>query len=202
MKFKKLSLQLLCIVSLNLYGCNNFTTTQTFTPFPIPPTTTAVPTSTETLEPTATEVFRQNISATATNLQLPYNLVTQSSEYCQVPPPILPLYETKNLSEDQIVYKLVELWLSRYKKPEAHPYCRIDDYTIDKIYYDKHMLSFPVEPQGDIMRVVVFSLKLIQIPNDWMSFSGEIDQNNWLHITQTFAIFKTETGYVMKFAFP
>jgi hypothetical protein len=202
MKFNKLSWLLTFIVSLNLYGCINFTIIQTSTPLPILPTKTAVPTSTETLEPTATEVFRQNISATATDIQLPYNLVTESSEYCQVPPPILQLNETENLSEDQIVYKLVELWLNRYKKPGAHPYCRIDDYTVDRVYYDKRITSPPIEPQGDIMRVVVFSMKLIQIPNDWMTLAGEIDQNNWLHTAQTVAIFKTDKGYIMKFANP
>jgi hypothetical protein len=36
----------------------------------------------------------------------------------------------------------------------------------------------PLEPKGDIMRVVQFSIKPIQIPNFWMGWSGEIDQNN------------------------
>lgn len=182
---------------IGLIACNTIISTQTAlssTKLPIPTPTKSILTS--------TPIFRQVSIPTPTDIQLPYNLVTENSEFCQVPPPTLPLRDAENLSEDQIVYKLIELWLNRYKKPEAHPYCRIDDYAIDKVYYDKRMLSFPVEPQGDIMRVVVFSLKLIQIPNDWMSLAGEIDQNNWLHITQTFAIFKTETGYVMKFAFP
>src|SRR6266508_3289804 len=94
------------------------------------------------------------------------------------------------------------MWLRRYKNPEAHPYCRIDGYTIDKVYYDPGVNSQPLEPKGDFMRMVVFSVKLIQIPNEWMSFAGELDQNNWLHVSHIVAISKTNEGYKMEFAYP
>jgi hypothetical protein len=201
MKSYNFFLLLICIAPLNLFACNHSATTQTSRPFQTAPST-SLPTSNSTPEPATTEVFRQNIAATATDIQLPYNLVTESSEYCQSPYAILPMRDTENLSEDEIAYKLVDIWLSRYKKPEAHPYCRIDDYTIDKVYYDERTPYLPLEPKGDIMRVVIFSVKLIQVPADWMALSGEIDQNNWLHTAHAIAIFKTTEGYTMEFANP
>lgn len=202
MKFNKLSWLLIFIVSLNLNGCNNFNTTQTSTPLPIPTTTTSAPTSTETLEPTATEVFRQNISATATDIQLPFNPEVKSDGYCLYSQTFIAKAETLRLSENKLAQKLFEKWLDHYNTKAAPLFCQIDNYTIDKVYYDERTPYFPLEPKGDIMRVVVFSIKLIQIPNYWMSLAGEIDQNNWLHTAQAVAIFKTDTGYIMKFANP
>jgi hypothetical protein len=70
------------------------------------------------------------------------------------------------------------------------------------VYYDERISSLPLEPKGDFTRVADFSIKLIQVPNDWMSFSGRIDQKNWLHLVHAFASLKMEEGYSMKFAFP
>jgi hypothetical protein len=170
----------------------------------IPSQTKLTPTSflTTVSKPTATEVFRQNLAPTATDIQLPYNLVNESSEYCQPPSGFLPIKEAENLTDDEIGYRLIDIWLSRYKKAEAHPYCRIAGYIINMVYYDERISSLPLEPKGDFTRVADFSIKLIQVPNDWMSFSGRIDQKNWLHLVHAFASLKMEEGYSMKFAFP
>ena len=40
---------------------------------------------------------------------------------------------------------------------------------------ETHSPSLPLEPKGDFMRNVQFSIKLIQIPTDWMSWAGEFD---------------------------
>jgi len=193
----KFGLLIAGILLLHLHACSTFAATATVIP------STAQLTSThQILTPAATEIFRQEIPATATDIELPHNLESERSEYCKPPYALLPVDDNSDISEEEIVYKLVDIWLKRYSNPDAHPYCRIDGYKIDKVYYDLDLISQPLEPRGDFMRVVIFSVKPIQIPNDWMSFSGELDQSNWLHLSQVVAAFKTDDGYTMKFAYP
>jgi hypothetical protein len=164
------------------------------------PTTT--PNLTWTLTPSPKPTSAAAIAPTPTNIQLPYNLVQESSEYCQSPYAVLPIANADVLSEDTIVRKLVEIWLEPYKNPKAHPYCRIDDYRIDDIYSDPRLSFLSIQPKGDIVRLVRFSVKLIQVPNDWMSLSGEIDQENWLHTNHYISTSKLDDNYVMVFAYP
>lgn len=185
------------ILLLHLQACSTFASNATV----IPSTAQLTPTQ-QILTPTATELFRQDLSATATDIQFPDTLVSESSEYCKPPYALLPVDDNSDISEEEIVYKLVGIWLRPYSNPDAHPYCRIDGYKIDKVYYDLDLISQPLAPVGDFMRVVDFSVKLIQIPSDWISFSGELDQDNWLHLSQVVAVFRTNEGYTMKFAYP
>ncbi len=140
--------------------------------------------------------------ATPTNFQLPFNDRNVEGEYCQLPPVQLPISKAKDLSDDEIAGKLMELLLAYFNAPQAPDWCRIDGYKIDKVSYNEHIPSLPLEPKGDIMRVVQFSIKLVQIPNFWMSWSGDIDQRNWLHTGQTVAVFRSTAGYTIKFANP
>jgi hypothetical protein len=96
----------------------------------------------------------------------------------------------------------MNLWLAYFNAPQAPDWCRIDGYKIDNVYYDERVPSLPLEPKGDVMRVVQFSIKLVQMPNIWMSFPGTIDQQNWLQIRADVAIFHSTDGYTMKFANP
>jgi hypothetical protein len=140
---------------------------------------------------------------TPTEFQLPFNDKDVESEYCQSPAIKLSVSAAHGLSDNQIAGKLMDLWLAYFNAPQAPDWCRIDGYKIDKVYYDAHALAYPpVEPQGDIMRVVRFSIKLIQVPNMWMSLAGEVDQQNWLHTVLSVAVFRSNTGYTMKFANP
>ncbi len=52
------------------------------------------------------------------------------------------------------------------------------------------------------MRIVDFSIELIQVPNAWMSFAGDIDQENWMHVSHVVSISETSDGYEMEFAYP
>ena len=92
--------------------------------------------------------------------------------------------------------------MRRYNQPNAPLSCRIAAYTIDKVYDDPGIYSQALEPRGDFKRVIVLSVKLIQLPSDWMSFAGELDQDNWLHVTHIVAITETSEGYKMEFAYP
>jgi hypothetical protein len=140
--------------------------------------------------------------ATPTGIQLPFNDKNVDNEYCQIPAVKLTTTEAQGLSEDQIAGRLMELLLVYFYVPEAPDYCRIDGYRIDSVYYDERTPNLPLEPKGDFARLVRFSVKLIQIPNMWMSWAGEIDQENWLHTGNNVAVFRYPDGYMMKFAYP
>jgi hypothetical protein len=178
---------------LILCACNASVTYPTATVFAALPTSAqSAPTSTSTL------VFSQDLTPSPTDNQS----VSESSEYCQPPSAFLPVEDGNDISEDEIVYKLLDMWLRRYASPNAHPDCRIDGYTIDRVYYDLDLISKSLEPRGDFMRVVIFSVKPIQTSNHWMGFSGELDESNWLHLSQVVAAFKTNDGYTITFAHP
>jgi hypothetical protein len=140
--------------------------------------------------------------ASPTDIQLPFNPEADVEEYCKPPYAVLPVEDGNDISEDEIVHELVKIWLRRYRQPEAPGLCRIADYSIDQVYDDPGIYSKVLEPRGDFKRVVVFSVKLVQVPSDWMSFAGELDQENWLHISHIVAITKTNEGYRLDFANP
>jgi hypothetical protein len=168
----------------------------------VAPIKTIVPSSTSmftSLPPTIEPVQRL---ATPTEFQLPFNDKNVESEYCQLPSVKLPTSDAQGLSDDEIAVKLMDLHLAYFNAPQAPDWCRVDGYKIDKIYYDERTPSLPLVPKSDIMRVVQYSIKLIQIPNMWMSLAGEVDQQNWLHIRADVAIFHLPDGYIMKFAYP
>jgi hypothetical protein len=157
-----------------------------------------------TQHPAATSMpeFTQLVAPSPTGMQLPFNPDTGSNEYCKPPYAVLSIEEGNDISEDEIVHELLKIWLRRYKQPEAPAFCRIADYSIDKVYNDPGVYSKVLEPRGDFKRVAVFSVKLIQVPSDWMSFAGELDQDNWLHVSHIVAITKTSDGYTLEFANP
>jgi hypothetical protein len=151
----------------------------------------------------ATAVFTQLPVPSPTDIQLPFGSDTgDDQEYCKAPYAVLPVEDGNDISEDEIVYELVRIWLRRYSQPAAPALCRIAAYSIDKVYDDPGIYAKVLEPRGDFKRVVVFSVKLIQVPSDWMSFSGELDQDNWLHVSHIVAITKTNEGYKLEFAYP
>ncbi len=176
----------------------------------VPPSPSAVsilsPTPTSSLDtcaplppvPTLTEPY-----ATPTELQLPFNDKDVETQFCQWPAIELSVSDAQGLNDDQIAGKLMELSLAYFNDPRAPDWCRIGGYRIDEVCYDAHALAYPpIEPQGDIMRVVRFSLRLIQVPNAWMSLPGKVDQQNWLHSGRAVAVFRSNTGYTMRFASP
>jgi hypothetical protein len=181
--FKLILISLICLL---IVACN--------TSIPSP---TVIPSSV-----TPTSIFRKDLIPSPTDIQLPFNSEVKNNGACKPPSAILPVSDNNDMSEDEIVYELTEIWLRRYANPNAPLFCRIEGYIIDKVYYDLNILSGPLEPRGDFMRVVLFSVQLIHVPSDWMSFSGELDQENWLHLSQPVAVTKTNDGYTMQFAYP
>jgi len=168
----------------------------------VAPTKTIVPLSTSTFTPPTPTIESLQPLATPTDFQLPFNDKNVESEYCQYPLVKLSVSDAQGLSDDEIAVKLMDLHLAYFNAPQAPDWCRIDGYKIDKIYYDERAPYLPLEPKGDFMRVVQYSIKLIQIPNMWMSLAGEIDHQNWLHTGANLAIFHSTDGYTMKFAYP
>jgi len=142
------------------------------------------------------------IVPTPTGSQLPFDPNVSSDDYCRAPYAVLPVSDGNDISEDEIVYELVKIWLRRYIQPNAPAFCRIEDYSIDRVYDDPGVYSNALEPRGDFMRVVAFSVRLSQIPNYWMSFPGELDSDNWLHSGHIVAVTAVDEGYKMEFANP
>lgn len=168
----------------------------------VTPTKTVVPLPTSTFARLTPTIESLQLLATPTEFQLPFNDKNVESEYCQYQAVKLSTSDAQGLSDDEVAEKLMDLHLAYFKASQAPDWCRIDGYKIDKIYYDERTPYLPLEPKGDFMRVVQYSIKLIQIPNMWMSLAGEIDQQNWLHTGANLAIFHLEDGYTMKFAYP
>ena len=152
---------------------------------------------------TATDLpLDEIIVPSATDLATPLDTQTSSDEYCKPPYAVLPVSDGNDISEDQIVHELMQVWLRRYADPDAPLTCRIEAFSIDQVYFDLEILSRPLEPRGNFMRLVDFSVKLIQLSDAWMSFAGELDQDNWLHVRHAVAVFETTEGYTMEFAYP
>ena len=143
-----------------------------------------------------------HLEPTPTEFRLPFNDKNVESHYCQGHGDMLAAREGQGLSDDEIVRRVMGRWLAYFQAPKAPDWCRIAGYSIDEVYYNASALAPPVEPQGDIMRVVRFSVKLVQVPNAWMSFAGEVDQRNWLHTAEAVAVFRSVNGYTMQFATP
>lgn len=169
-------------------------------PTKVVPTKTTIPLPTSTSASPAVEATP--VRATPTEFQLPFNDKNVESKYCQLPSVKLSIPDAQGLSDDEIAEKLMDLFLAYFDVPQAPDWCRIGGHKIDKIYYDERTPSLPLEPKGNIMRVVQYSIKLIQIPNFWMSLVNEVDQQNWAKIYANVAIFRSADAYTMKFAYP
>lgn len=141
-------------------------------------------------------------TSTATPAQLPFNDTNFDDKYCQLPKVVLSLTEANGLNENEIAGKLMEQWLAYFNAPQAPDYCRIDGYRVDDVFYDERTPDLPLEPKGDFIRTARFSILLVQMPNFWMSWAGEIDQENWLHVGHNIAVFRTDEGYAFQFANP
>jgi hypothetical protein len=166
------------------------------------PATTIVPTLIPTFTPEPTLVPTATVHPTSTQFNLPLNEHNYEGVYCQYPPVKLPVAEAQGLNEDEIAERLLGMTLAYFNAPEAPDWCRVDGYTIDGISYDELTPLLPLEPKGDWMRAVKYSVKLIQVPNFWMSLPGTIDQQNWLHTYGDLAIFRQSDGFTMAFAHP
>jgi len=134
-----------------------------------------------------------------TPIQLPLNEGNYEAKYCNNPTGVsLPISDAQDLTDDEIATKLMSLYLDYYKNPQAPDFCRIDGYRIEKVFYHEGMTSQLVTQKGTFMRQVNFSIKLIQIPNYWIGIPGEIDQQNWLHISMALTIYPVQTDSVYK----
>ncbi len=127
--------------------------------------------------------------------------------YCYHPPKfLLPIADAQGLNEDQIVIKLMELYLAYHHSPQAPDLCRVEEYHIDRVYYDERFATLLIEPKGDFMRRVLYSVKLPLIDTHPYSFWAvlvvpEKDQG-WYQSGANVAIFRSDSGYTMKFANP
>lgn len=152
--------------------------------------------------PSFTPVFRQDVVPSPTEAQLPSSPSVSSDENCKPPSAVLPVEDGNDISENEIVYELIKIWLRWYAQPHVPPSCRIAGYTIDKVEDDPSVYSSALVPRGNFMRMVTFSVKLYQVPSDWMSFAADLDSENWLHVSHVVAVTETGEGYKLEFGYP
>ncbi|MBK8619671.1 MAG: hypothetical protein IPN96_21815 [Anaerolineales bacterium] len=134
-----------------------------------------------------------------TPIQLPINEGNYEGTYCNNPTvDSLSISDVQEITDDDMAVKLMISYLDYYKNPQAPDFCRIDGYRIERVFHHEGMTSQLVNQKGEFMRQVDFSIKLIQIPNHWMSIPGEIDQQNWLHISMALAIYWDKADSVYK----
>lgn len=157
-----------------------------------------------TNQPISTLTYLQ-VEPTGTEIQLPFVGHLAYGEYCDaksVADFSLPIADAQGMNEEEIAGKLVSLWLTYFHNLDAPGFCRIDGFAIEEVSYDESWARIPIEPKGDFLRRAMFSVKLIQLPSFWMSWPGEIDQDNWLHTGHLIAVFRSEAGYTFAFAGP
>ena len=191
--FKMKILLVFSCAAILLIGCS---------PSPFEPGTAASTAIISIQTATNTSEFMQLPAPSPTDLQPLFNPNAENSEYCKPPNAVLPVEDGNDISENEIVHELLRIWLRRYLQDAAPPACRIADFSIDNVYEDPSIYSQELEPRGDFKRVVVFSVKPTQVSSDWMGFTGELDQDNWLHISHIVAITETSEGYKLEFAYP
>jgi hypothetical protein len=138
----------------------------------------------------------------ATAIQLPFNDQNVEHAYCQLPAVELSASEARAMSEDEIAGELMTLLLHYFHSLQAPDYCRIAGYRIDNVYYDERTPYTTLQPRGDFLRTVQFSVQLVQVPSFWMGWQGEIDTENWLQTGNNVAVFRSKDGYTMQFAYP
>lgn len=196
---------------LALSACTPWANPATSTvPAPAQLSTVISPTSTRPMQQaTSTPIPTATLISTATEIQLPLEIptVVGGGIDCDLPAVELPVSDAQRLSEDEIAAKLVDMYFSRYTNPQMKTGCRIDGYRIEEVIPLGPGLSKQLEPDADFVLGVSFSVKLIQLKCLWATYSGEIDQQNWLHTTDTFAITKvlnpaSEEVYTIKIANP
>ena len=184
----------LFVLALLLTGCG---------PAPAPRVTTApVESIASPAVLPATSSLSEDPPPSPTDVQHPFTPGTSADEYCKPPSAIFPVEDGNDISENEIVHALLNIWLRRFIQPDTPPICRIDAYSIDNVDDDPGVYSKALEPRGDFMRTVTFSVKLSRVPSDWMGFSGELDSANWLHVTHAVAVIRAGDGYKMEFAYP
>ncbi len=176
------------------------------------PASVPSPTSTVPLTATITPQPYVNSSPTAPPLavatkhklpEYPINKFTVDHTYCVSPNVFLPARVAQGFSSDEIARALMELYLDYFNTAQAPDYCRVAGYVIDKVYYDERTPSLPLEPKGDFLRSVLFTINLVQLPTFWASWPGDLDiENSQLHAGMHVAVFREKDGYTMRFAFP
>ncbi len=187
--------------SIFLLSCTSHHTT---TPTRLPtnevsyPNSTVIPSSAPSKIPPNQSGFIELIPGKST--PLPFIEIKSENVYCQNPYVVLSYTEAQGLSDEDIAIRLMERHLSYFYSLQAPDWCRVDGYKVtDVLPYD---VKDNKSPQGDIMLSVRFSIRLIQVPCAWMSLPGTFDTENWLHSGHTLAIFLSEEGYTMQFAYP
>ena len=192
---------------LGLAACSPVTAEVSYPPPVDMITPTPSPTQTMTVIDPSLILTPMPLTQTLTPAQATSNAPRPTQDaYCYQPPEfLLPISDAQELNEDQIAKKLMELFLAYYHAPQASNECRIEEYRIDDVYYDERYASLPLDPKGDFMRAVLYSVKPPLIDNHPYGFWGvlvTLGIDDWYHAGANVAVFRHDNGYTMQFAGP
>jgi hypothetical protein len=131
-------------------------------------------------------------AAAPTETRLPFTGYIYQGDYCQ---PLwssfrLPYSDVQELSEDEIVGKLMELYFAYFLDPQAPDQCRIDGFTIDEVIDNERtqfMYVLSEYPNCDFTRIVSFSIQ---------------QKQDWLHKREYIVVLHYSSFYEMRFLRP
>jgi hypothetical protein len=163
------------------------------------PTNTMLPPPTSTLPlPTFTIAPYPGLTPSPQNTDVP-NHYDQNDNFGDGFIALIPIKDTTNLSREEIMTRLVSLWLDHYKTKSMAPLATIKDYkdvSVNKLIEDNHNY----DNFFDTVASVRFSIIPSGIPNDWASLPGEPinPKDPWWHLFTTFGFFKDGDYYRLR----
>lgn len=177
---------ILCL-SFGIYACTNSAFPQTATLSPKLPiaTQTSVPVSTKTVTPKLTETVPPSSTALLQSTGeiisswLPYN-PNISNEGCNEFTAAIPIKDVKELSKEEIIKKLFEMYLNHFKFPNLGGRCRPEEFKIEDIHMDQ-IVAFTAKNQWvETTAWVEYSIKIDEVPSNWVAGNGELAPNGWI----------------------
>lgn len=153
------------------------------------PSVEATPSSSNTLPPPTSTPTQPQPTV--------YPTITRTNNYCSSYPTaiLLPFSNAEGWSEEEIAGKLMELFFAYYHSPQAPDSCRIEGYSVDEINCDGPDL--PPVLYADFVCKVQYSYKSVEEPS--AAVPGYLDEQNWFHTFNYLAVFRSDSGYTMKF---
>ena len=195
---QKLTLFVTSIMLLILCACNNSSISQIPKSSPIPPTktTTPIPVSTKSIEPTVIASITSVIESTPTEW-LPYNPKIMGAT-CDFATKV-SVNEVKGLSKEGLAKRLFEIFLSHFHSQDIDNFCRLYKFKVDKTYLDDRIFFLVKEQHVDYVIRVIYSVQIKEVPSSWVAGNGEFSPSGWIiKKSEIIGITKVNNQYILK----
>ena len=134
----------------------------------VPPTATLIP-----VLPNPT------VQSTSTEQWLPYNQ-NPGSTGCGEFTATLSVQETDGLSGEQLAKRLFEIYLGHYKSSTLGSQCGLDDFIVKSARLNASIDFLAVEQKVDYVGTVQYSVKISEVPSDWVAGNGNLEKDGWI----------------------